>query len=120
MFLQITHANGQTSEVEVGEGYTLAVVDSNARFAAVFAFSSVTGFAISPTSLYAAEVPAEEEPVEVVEAVAAEDEFVEDVPDEPEDEPVSDVEPDPEPVVEPDVPAEEEPVAKPRRSFGKK
>ncbi len=118
MFLQITHANGQTSEVEVGDAHTLKVLDENGQAVAVVSFAGVSGFALSPTSLYeVAAAPSEEEALAPVEEPVAEEETVEAIPVEPEVEPVAE---EPEPAVEPDAPAEPEPVAKPRRSFGKK
>jgi hypothetical protein len=136
MFLHVTHANGQTSEIAVSTAHTLNVRDDTGAVVASVSFAGVTDFSIAYTSLYADEVPAEAEPVEeeVSEAVEAEAEPAAD-PNEAEAEPAADpneaeadaaeeeeatAEVEPEPDVEPDAPAETETVVKPRRSFGKK
>ena len=125
MFLHVTHANGQTSEIAVSTAHTLNVRDDTGAVVASVSFAGVTDFSIAYTSLYADEVPAEAEPVEeeVSEAVEAEAEPAAD-PNEAEadaaEEEEATAEVEPEPDVEPDAPAETETVVKPRRSFGKK
>lgn len=125
MFLHVTHANGQTSEIPVTLGeHTFKVVDAFGAVTAAVAFANVADFSLSPTSLYevAEELAVEEVPVplEVETLVDALTENSE--PDAPAEEVPVAVEPAPEPApaVEPVAPAEPKPVVKPRRSFGKK
>ena len=90
MFLHVTHANGQTSEIPVSVAHTLNVRDDTGSVVASVSFAGVTDFNIAYTSLY----EAVEEPAVEPEPVAAE----------------------PEPAAEPDAPSEPDPVEKPRRA----